>query len=368
MRLIHCADLHLDSKMTANLSKEQARERKAELLNTFVRMVKYGEEQKVKAILIAGDLYDTRNISAAAKNVLQDTILSHPDIEFYYLRGNHDGESFLSAWNPLPENLKLFSKDWTTYVLGEQENITISGVELSRDNTNTIYNTLVLKPECCNIVMLHGQEVETNASGKEETISLRRLQHKNIDYLALGHVHEYREGALDSRGVYCYSGCLEGRGFDECGEHGFVLLNVDEQTGKIEREFVPFASRRLYEVFVDVTGSMTTSMIAQKVGLALEAYSPDSLVKLVLVGEVDVACEKNLDFLQKQFEDSFYFFKVLDETKFQVDYQAFALDASLKGEFVRQVMGAEDISSQDQMEIVRYGIQALAGEELMECD
>ena len=28
MKIIHCADLHLDSKMTANLSKEQAKERK----------------------------------------------------------------------------------------------------------------------------------------------------------------------------------------------------------------------------------------------------------------------------------------------------------------------------------------------------
>ena len=35
IRIIHCADLHLDSKMTAHLSSEKARERKAELLNTF---------------------------------------------------------------------------------------------------------------------------------------------------------------------------------------------------------------------------------------------------------------------------------------------------------------------------------------------
>ena len=27
MKIIHCADLHLDSQMTANLTKEQARER-----------------------------------------------------------------------------------------------------------------------------------------------------------------------------------------------------------------------------------------------------------------------------------------------------------------------------------------------------
>ena len=31
MKIIHCADLHLDSKMTANLTREQARERKKEI-------------------------------------------------------------------------------------------------------------------------------------------------------------------------------------------------------------------------------------------------------------------------------------------------------------------------------------------------
>ena len=35
MKIIHCADIHLDSKMSANLTKEKARERKTELLTTF---------------------------------------------------------------------------------------------------------------------------------------------------------------------------------------------------------------------------------------------------------------------------------------------------------------------------------------------
>ena len=37
MKIIHCADLHLDSKMTANLSKDQARERKREILRTVYK-------------------------------------------------------------------------------------------------------------------------------------------------------------------------------------------------------------------------------------------------------------------------------------------------------------------------------------------
>ena len=86
MKIIHCGDLHLDSKMTSNLSKEQARERKMEILRTFTRMVDYAKKNGVRAIMIAGDLFDTHNISATARNLVKDTIAQTPEIDFYYLR------------------------------------------------------------------------------------------------------------------------------------------------------------------------------------------------------------------------------------------------------------------------------------------
>lgn len=59
-----------------------------------------------------------------------------------------------------------------------------------------------------------------------ENLNLNRLRGKGIDYLALGHIHQHREEKLDDRGIYVYSGCLDGRGFDECGEKGFVLVET----------------------------------------------------------------------------------------------------------------------------------------------
>ena len=38
MKIIHCSDLHLDSKMQSNLSKEQAKERRNEILITFQKI------------------------------------------------------------------------------------------------------------------------------------------------------------------------------------------------------------------------------------------------------------------------------------------------------------------------------------------
>ena len=115
MKLIHCADLHLDAKMTSNLDKEKARERKGELLHTFERMVSYAAEHGICAILIAGDMFDTKNISATTRNTVLAQIANHPDITFFYLKGNHDNDNFLSGLEHIPDNLKMFGSEWTSY-------------------------------------------------------------------------------------------------------------------------------------------------------------------------------------------------------------------------------------------------------------
>ncbi|MCI8631919.1 MAG: DNA repair exonuclease [Lachnospiraceae bacterium] len=365
MKFIHCADLHLDSKMNANLDKERAKERRGELLHTFERMVAYAEQNEVGAILIAGDLFDTKTISATARNTVVHHMIQHPQITFYYLKGNHDQDPFLAEIEETPANLRLFTSEWTTYEEADGR-ITVSGLELSQDNAKAAYVSLVLDFQKFNIVMLHGQESESTAKDRAEIIELKALKNKGIDYLALGHIHAYKKERLDARGTYCYPGCLEGRGFDECGEHGFVIIEVDEQTGAYTHEFIPFAQRKLYTVTADVTDCQTTAeMIAVAASALQEAgCTADSLVKLVLTGSLDVACEKDIAYLQSRFAGSFYFVKVYDETALKINIEDYLLDESLKGEYVRQVMKDAALSDEEKAQIIRYGLQALAGEEI----
>ena len=365
MKFIHCADLHLDSKMDTNLDKDSAKERKGEILHTFERMVMYAHSNGISAILIAGDMFDRKNISATARNVVLHNILEHPEINFYYLRGNHDNDNFLSGLEDIPSNLKMFDSKWTAYEEAKGK-ISVSGLELSGENAQSAYVSLVLDSKKFNIVMLHGQESKSGVRDRAEIINLKALKNKGIDYLALGHVHAYKEEKLDERGVYCYAGCLEGRGFDECGEHGFVVLDIDEDTGKYTREFVPFAQRKLYAVTVDVTGCQTTAEMVSKAALELEngGCSQEGLVKIVLQGLLDVECEKDIVYFKSRFRQQFYYVKVYDETRLKVDVGDYMLDESLKGEYVRQVMKDESISEEDKKIIIRYGLQAIAGEEV----
>ena len=362
MKIIHCADLHLDSKMSTNLTKEQAKERRMEILRTFTRMVDYAVENQVKAIIIAGDMFDTRTVSATTRNLVHDAIVQNPDIDFYYLKGNHDMDSFLSKLDEIPENLKLFSEEWRTYSYGK---VTISGIELCAENQPTFYNSLVLDIDKYNIVTLHGQLSDYRNTEIEDNISLNDLRNKNIDYLALGHLHNFSQGTLGVRGIYCYSGCLEGRGFDELGEKGFVLIDVDENTLDYKCKFIPISTRDIYELSVDITGVMTTQDAAVRIETALnENPIPSrSLVKIVLCGQVDIEMELNIELLQDMFKEYFYFIKITDQSKIYVDCRDYEKDASLKGEFIRMVLKSE-LSEARKSEVIRCGIQALSGEEI----
>lgn len=366
MRIIHCSDLHLDSKMTSNLNKDKARERKSELLNTYLRMIDFCRENFVSAVLIAGDMFDTKSISVKAKNTVRESIINNPEISFFYLKGNHDSsDEFVSSFEYIPDNLKLFSDEWRTYELAGGR-IKISSVELSKKDPLALRMMPELDKGAFNIVMLHGQISGYASKEDAEIIDISSLRNKNIDYLALGHIHEYRMDELYPAGKYCYSGCLEGRGFDECGDHGFVLLDIDEKTASLKTEFVPFAYRRLYEIKADVSGCLTTMQLLEKIEASLSISSAKNidLVKVVLRGELDVECEKNTDLISSRLMERYYFAKVYDETKLKLNPQDFALDASLKGEFVRAVLDANDIAEDFKTEIIRCGIQALNGEDI----
>lgn len=353
MTFLHCGDIHLDSGMERNLTAAQARERNAEICATFARMATYAAEQAVTAVIIAGDLFDAPRVTARIADFVLDTVRATPGVDFLYLRGNHDLFGF--EGQDLPENLKTFGPEWTYYRYG---NVTVAGMNLEREKWEACYEELDLPEETVNIVTLHGQ-ISTQPG--EELIALPKLRNKNVDYLALGHIHSYRTGVLDDRGAWSYCGCLEGRGFDELGPKGFVLLHVEGN--RVKQEFVPFARRILEEVQVDISGLTSVSRILAAAQDALRETDAGSLVKLTLTGSYTLETRKDLHFLQKMLEGRFYLLKVKDESRLQIEEETYARDISLKGEFIRLVM-ASDRSDEEKERIICYGIRALSGEEV----
>ena len=352
MKLIHCADIHLDSPMETNLSADKARERKLEIRSTFARMVRTAAEEGVEAILIAGDLFDGARVTKSTENYVLDLIASHPMIDFYYLSGNHDQGSALANAAQLPQNLYTFGKLWFTYRRG---NVAITGASVPNADT------LSLNPEDVNILLLHGQERRSAGVAGEDIIHLGRFKNKNIDYAALGHIHEYRPIRLDTRGIAAYSGCLEGRGFDECGTKGYVLLTIEGN--RVSHRFIPFATRTLHTVECDVTGFSSQLDLEGKMLTSVKDITGKDMVKVILTGTCPAEATLDLAHLRTVLAERFYFAKVKDETRLFINAEDYAHDISLKGEFVRRVM-ASSLSQSEKERVIACGFRALSGEEL----
>ena len=136
MKIIHTADLHLDSSLSTHLSSTKAKERKKELLFSFERLISFAKAKDVKVIIIAGDMFDKKHISLSVKKQVFDLISDASEIEFLYLNGNHDEENL--NVNEIPNNLKLFSNTWKTY---SYENVDISGINFNK----TLYFWIIIK-------------------------------------------------------------------------------------------------------------------------------------------------------------------------------------------------------------------------------
>ena len=366
MRIIHCSDLHLDADLRTKYDAASAAERRAELLDSFRRLCRYAREEDVSAVLICGDLFDTASPSPSAVRTVEDLILGNSDILFFYLRGNHDGRPMLFRTRPRPDNLYLFRDDWTSWELSDGREQGLRVCIAGREPSNAVFTSPALDPSCLNIVMLHGQVREGYTAPDPESVPLGVLRGRGIDYLALGHFHHYRSFALDERGSAAYCGCLEGRGFDECGRCGFILIETDENTLSLKTRFVPFSSRSIYCIDCPVTGCCSDTEVYNRISRVLKA-SPASaadLVRLELTGELEYGCSPDPSFISKEWEGQYHYFELKDSTEPVIHSEDFLCDATLKGEFVRVVNAADGLSDRERTRILRCGLRALSGETL----
>ena len=350
MKLIHTADIHLGSKMDSKFPKEVSAKRKSELRSTFQRMVGYAQKNGVRAILLAGDVFDSDTPTLKDKEFFYSIVRSTPAVDFLYLKGNHDIAAY--AEEVLP-NLKTFSAQWQYYDYGDA---VIAGVESSEENAASLYSTLSLSPDRLNIVVLHGQIGDS--AGKDK-ICLKRLHDKNIDYLALGHVHKMQSGKLDDRGDYAYCGCLEGRGFDEPGEHGFFLLETGK---KLTRTFIPFAARTIRETDVAIDGAADAYAAYMRIREQIQLRESD-IYRVDLIGELDPDVEIAAEDVASYLKACCFFADVKNKTTKKFDRKQFEGDLSLKGEFVRTVFGS-DLPEEEKRRIAAIGLKALRGGDL----
>lgn len=406
VKLIHTADLHLDSAFRSRFTKEEAENRRQKQLMAWKELLSFAVEKKVQGILIAGDLFDSPVVSHGTMDFFLSTIAEHPEISFFYLRGNHDTENTFRFQENLPKNLFLFSDKGKKYRLNDRvllagveygtkdisfgenkgatqgagqaaeqavEQETVHGAEaLSKNETESEEESkfLKLKEEDCNILLLHGALYQGTPKGDslqgEEGIFLKNLEKLPLSYIALGHIHKGGEGKLNNGALWAYPGCLQGRGFDEEGERGFLYLKVEEEKKEIHKEFIPVKQGEFRILEIELLEDEGTLACLKKIEEEMEkaSISKEDSLRIILKGKKGLEQERNLRYLQLQLQDSVFFLEIQDESELSWNREEAMKEKSLKGEFLRVLAAADNLSKEEQEEIIALGMGLLQGGEL----
>ena len=406
VKLIHTADLHLDSAFRSRFTKEEAENRRQKQLMAWKELLSFAVEKKVQGILIAGDLFDSPVVSHGTMDFFLSTISEHPEISFFYLRGNHDTENTFRYQENLPKNLFLFSEKGKKYRLNDR--LLLAGVEygtkdisfgenegatqgagqaaeqgVGQENAHgaealskSEYESeeeskfLKLKEEDCNILLLHGALYQGSAKGDavqgEEGIFLKNLEKLPLSYIALGHIHKGGEGKLNNGALWAYPGCLQGRGFDEEGERGFLYLKVEEEKKEIRKEFIPIKQGEFRILEIELLEDEGTLACLKKIEVEMEkaGIAKEDSLRIILKGKKGLEQERNLRYLQLQLQDSVFFLEIRDECELSWNREEAMKEKSLKGEFLRVLAAADNLSKEEQEEIIALGMGLLQGGEL----
>lgn len=365
--ILHTADLHLGSAMETHLPDKTAGmlpERQRELTAVFSDLVHCAEREGAQAVLLCGDISDHGILPPSLQAFVLDTIAAASGIRFFLVPGNHDlangAAGCFSADAVYPDNLTVFGSEWETFSL---DGVTVTGRILPREPEP--FSMPELPQDTYNIVMLHGCLDDGTVFGGDGChIPRRALGERGIDYLALGHLHAFCHEAIDARGIACQSGTPAGRGFDECGEKGWVLLTAADGK-RLGARFIPSGARALYRTEVSLADVPSGIVPTEKaVFSALAELPSDSLVRVTLTGEDDIEAERGLSYLRERLSERFYYAELTDARTTRMDAARFRDDLSLKGAFVRRVLEEKTLSDTEREEILRCGLSALLGREL----
>lgn len=353
MKILHTADLHLGSKLESKFTKEISDKRKKEVLGTFGRMIEYAKRNEIKIIILSGDVFDADKPSIKDKNFFYSAVKNNPEIDFLYLNGNHDKEGSYTETD-VP-NLKTFTKEsLTSYTYG---NVCISGIEMNKENAETFYSEISLDEKMINILMLHGEASDSVGCDK---VKIDLLKNRGIDYLALGHIHSFKSGKIDERGIYVNPGCPEGRGFDECGEKGFAVIDIDET---LKYEFVPFSFRVIHDLKIDISDAKDLYEAIEIVKKKVNDIDRVDILNITLTGEVPADCDISESDIETQIND-FFFTYVKNTTKTKIDVHDYDDDKSLIGEFIRNVNSSDKYSPEMKEKLIITGLKILNGREV----
>ena len=336
LKILHAADLHLDSAFSGRNQAATARLRAA-LAAVPEKIGDICRREGCDLLLLAGDVFD----AVPNPDTLQrlKRVLAELKIPVFITPGNHDFCTPASPWlgEFWPENVHIFTKPTVETVALSALDCRVYGAGFAAmDCGPLLENFRIAGVEKYHIAVLHGDPVQQNSP--YNPITQAQVASSGLQYLALGHVHKtdsFRAGHT----LCAWPGCPMGRGFDELGQKGVLLVTIDESA---DARFIPLDVPRFYELEAPVH---TTASAA--IADALPAAGTEDFYRVTLTGESEAV---DLNALSAQFA-RFPNLELRDQTQPPADLWGCVGSDNLEGVYFGMLKEAAEDGSEESARI-----------------
>ena len=251
MKIVHCSDLHLGKRFSGN--KDYIKKRYMDFFNAFATFVDKVEEIKPDVCLIAGDIFDKKEINPdilSKTEYLFKKLKDSVKKDIIAIEGNHDNSRILEeSWlEYLQEQniLKVFyyNKDFEEKNYLKIDDINFYPVGYPGFMIDEALTKLSekLNPQEKNIVIVHtGISGSTNTLPGLVSTSILDLFKDKAIYIAGGHIHSFTTYPKE-KPYFFVSGSLEFSNVqnEKSDKKGFILFDTDT----LNYEFIELEHRK----------------------------------------------------------------------------------------------------------------------------
>ena len=273
IRVLHCADLHLDAVLGDSVgagqfaqlsSAEQMLLRDAPIL-ALEKIINISDLENIDIVVIAGDVFNRRDgvssdirTRSAFTNFLRE--LNERSIQVFITLGNHDPlNSIADLSAPWPDSVHLFSSRAPLTHTFEIKNTKVAVHGVSYENNEESRDLASMFPgrieDSINIGVLHTNVGSNSIHSNYAPANLDTLRSKNYDYFALGHIH-LRE-VLSEHPHIAYSGNTQALSSkpSESEPKGCIVSELSLGEGVLGSEFKSTDSVRYLKLEIDIPES-----------------------------------------------------------------------------------------------------------------
>ena len=251
MKIVHCSDLHLGKRFSGN--KDYVKKRYMDFFNAFAVFIDKVEEIKPDVCLIAGDIFDKKEINPdilSKTESLFKRLRDNVKKDLIAIEGNHDNSRILEeSWlEYLQERniLKVFyyNKDFEEKNYLKIDDINFYPVGYPGFMIDEALTKLSekLNPQEKNIVIVHtGISGGTNTLPGLVSTSILDLFKDKAIYIAGGHIHSFTTYPKE-KPYFFVSGSLEFSNVqnEKSDKKGFILFDTDT----LNYEFIELEHRK----------------------------------------------------------------------------------------------------------------------------